>query len=165
MTRTLHRTPASERTHHTLDFLHGIDLERVHLRRPRGRAPGLLLGALVVLAVVGGLALLILLTRPTAPTLELSAHDSGIAQAVAARDLAREVTVHDSGIAQAVAVRDAARQVTAHDSGIAQAVALRTPTLDIAAHDSGIAQAVAARDAARQITPHDSGIELALRSP
>jgi hypothetical protein len=165
MTRTLHRTPAPDRAHHALDFLHGIDLERVHVHRPRGRAPGLLLGALALLAVVGGLALLVLFTRPAAPTLELSAHDSGIAQAVAARDLAREVTPHDSGIAQAVVLRDAAREVTAHDSGIAQAVALRAPMLEITGHDSGIAQALAVRDAAREVTPHDSGIELALRSP
>ena len=99
MTRTLHRAPASERTHHTLDFLHGIDLERVHVRRPRGRAPGML-GALILLGVLAALIVLIIATRPTAPTSELalSGHDSGIAQAVAVRDAARQVTPHDSGI-------------------------------------------------------------------
>jgi hypothetical protein len=125
MTRTLHRTPASERPHHTPDFLHGIDLERVHVHRPRGRVPGLLLGAIVVLAVTGGLALLLLLAGPAEQTLELSAHDSGIAQAVAVRDAARQVTPHDSGVAQAVATHDAAHQVTPHDSGIE--LALRSP--------------------------------------
>jgi hypothetical protein len=101
MVRTLHRTPASERTHHTFDFLHGIDLERVHLRRPRGRLPDMLLGALLVFAVVAALALLLMVVRAPSPEaeLELSAHDSGIAQALAVREVARQVTPHDSGIA------------------------------------------------------------------
>ncbi|MFU8840291.1 MAG: hypothetical protein ACNA8R_06175, partial [Nitriliruptoraceae bacterium] len=108
MTRTLHRTPASERTHHTLDFLHGIDLERVHVRRPRGR-DSRMLGGLILLGILATLVVLLIAVWPTTPTeeLALSGHDSGIAQAVAARDAARQVTPHDSGIAQAVAVRDA----------------------------------------------------------
>lgn len=111
MVRTEHRSPASERTHHTLDFLHGIDLERVHLRRPRGRAPGILLGALIMLFLVAALVLLIMVARPTSQVVELEAsgHDSGIEQALAARE----------------AVRDAARAQTPHDSGIE--LALRSP--------------------------------------
>ena len=105
MTRTLHRAPASERTHHTLDFLHGIDLDRVHLRRPRGRAPGLLLSAVVLIAVAGALAAVLLVTSPTEPTIELSGHDSGIAQALATREAARQVTPHDSGIEFALRAR------------------------------------------------------------
>jgi|GEM_PF-4926821 len=38
MSPTLHRPPSiGDDTHHRLEFLHGIDLERVHVRRPSPR--------------------------------------------------------------------------------------------------------------------------------
>lgn len=57
-------------------------------------------GVLLVLAVAAALVLLMRVARPLTPEAgpELSAHDSGITQVVAAREAARQVTPHDSGI-------------------------------------------------------------------
>jgi hypothetical protein len=135
-------------THHRFDFLHGIDLEGEHVRHAPSRTPWIV-GAIVLLlvaAVVG----LVLFTGPQ-PTPEpavepaaLSLHDSGIEQALQARQLTREALIaeaHDSGIEQALQAQQLTREALiaeAHDSGIAQAVRERNAELN-AMHDSGIA--------------------------
>ena len=132
MSPTLHRpTSPGGDTHHRFDFLHGIDLDREHVRHAPSRTPWIV-GAfvlLLVLAVIG-----IVLVAAPQPTLDpvvepaaLSLHDSGIEQALQARQLAREARIaqaHDSGIALAIRDRNVAFN-RMHDSGIAYA--LRNP--------------------------------------
>jgi hypothetical protein len=134
MVRTLHRPPAGEEAHHRFEFLHGIDLERVHIRRPGARLPwfgaGLLL--LAVLVVAG-----VLLTGSQEPmgTPE-TAHDARIEQLVQAHDAELEA-VHDPGIARAIRARNDDLNAV-HDSGLARALQTRNDELN-AVHDSGIA--------------------------
>ena len=98
---TLHRPPTTtgDDTHHRLEFLHGIDLERVHVRRPSSRLAWIAGGiVLLLLALVIGVLLEGTSTAPddvTAATWSL--HDSGIAQAVQAHEAELDAT-HDSGI-------------------------------------------------------------------
>jgi hypothetical protein len=144
MSPTLHRPPSTgDDTHHRFEFLHGIDLERVHVHRPSSRLPWIAAGIVILLlAVAIGVALLGTPSTPDAAgATTWSLHDSGIAQALQAREVAVPAT---------------------HDSGIAQAVQARQIELD-AMHDSGIAQAVQARQIELEAM-HDSGIELALRN-
>ena len=149
MSPTLHRpTSPGGDTHHRFDFLHGVDLEREHVRHSPSRTPWIV-GAIVlllVLAVIG--VLLVTAPQPTPdPVVEptaLSLHDSGIEQALQARQLAREALIaeaHDSGIEQVLQTRQLAREALiaeAHDSGIARAVGERNAELN-QLHDSGIA--------------------------
>jgi hypothetical protein len=127
MSPTLHRPPSGDEAPHRFEFLHGIDLERLHVRSPRSRRrwSGAGIMALVLLAATA--VLLTVAQEPVAvPDAALeaqiaTAHDSGIAQAIRAHE------------AELAAVRD-----TAHDSGIAQAIRDRNAALN-AVHDSGIA--------------------------
>lgn len=158
MSPTLHRPSApGGDTHHRFDFLHGIDLEREHVRHAPSRTPWIV-GAFVLLLVVATIGILVVAApQPTPdPVMEptaMSLHDSGIAQALQAQELARE-----------------ARIAQAHDAGISLAVRARTAELN-RMHDSGIAQALQARQAeldAREAMiagAHDSGIAYRLRNP
>jgi hypothetical protein len=127
MSTTLHRPPTGDEAPHRFEFLHGIDLDRLHVRssRSRRRWSGAGIVALVLLAATA--ALLTVAQEPVAvPDAALeaqiaTAHDSGIAQAVRAHEAelsAARDTAHDSGIAHAIRDRDAALNAV-HDSGIA----------------------------------------------
>jgi len=119
MSPTLHRPPSTgDDTHHRFEFLHGIDLDRVHVRRPSSRLPWIAAGIVLLLAAVAiGFALLGTPTAPDAAAATTwSLHDSGIAQAVQAREVTVTST-HDAGIAQAVQARDLEFDAM-HDSGI-----------------------------------------------
>jgi hypothetical protein len=127
MSPTLHRPPSGDEAPHRFEFLHGIDLDRLHVRSPRsrGRWSGAGIMALVLLAATA--VLLIVAQEPVAvPDAALeaqiaTAHDSGIAQAIRAHEAelaAARDTAHDSGIAQAIRERNAALNAV-HDSGIA----------------------------------------------
>jgi hypothetical protein len=150
MSPTLHRPPTDDEARHRFEFLHGIDLDRLHVRSPRSRRrwSGAGIVALVLLAATA--VLLTVAQEPVAvPDAALeaqiaAAHDSGIALAVRAHEAelaAARDAAHDSGIAQAVRVHEAelaAARDAAHDSGIAQAIQERNAALN-AVHDSGIA--------------------------
>lgn len=126
MSPTLHRPtfPGGD-THYRFDFLHGVDLEREHVRPSPSRTPWIV-GAfvlLLVLAIVG--MVLVAAPQPTLdPVVEpvaLSLHDSGIEQALQAREVALQGPIaeaQDSGIALAVRGRNA-ELGRMHDSGIA----------------------------------------------
>ena len=122
MSPTLHRpTSPGGDTHHRFDFLHGIDLEREHVRHSPSRVLWIV-GALALLLVLAVLGLMLVPALQPAPDpavepVALSLHDSGIALAVHARD-AELSQLHDSGIALAVRARDAELSQL-HDSGIA----------------------------------------------
>jgi hypothetical protein len=126
MSPTLHRPPSSDEAPHRFEFLHGIDLDRLHVRSPRSRRrwSGAGIMALVLLAATA--VLLVVTQEPVAvPDAALeaqiaTAHDSGIAQAIRAHEAelaAARDTAHDSGIAQAIRERNAALNAV-HDSGI-----------------------------------------------
>ena len=125
MSPTLHRpTSPGGDTHHRFDFLHGIDLDREHVRHAPSRTPWIV-GAFVLLLVLAiGLVLFAALQPTSDPAVEpaaLSLHDSGIEQALQARQLtldARIAQAHDSGIALAIRDSNAAFNGL-HDSGIA----------------------------------------------
>jgi hypothetical protein len=160
MSPTLHRPPTGNETPHRFEFLHGIDLERVHIRSPRSSRRWFGAG-IMVLIVLAASAVLLTVTQGPEPapdaldTQIATAHDSGIAQAVQAHEAELEAA-HDSGIAQAVQAHEA-ELGAAHDSGIAQAVQAHEAELE-AAHDSGIAQAIRDRNAELSAV-HDSGIQ------
>ncbi len=163
MVRTISRPPAGGEDQHKLDFLHGVDLDRVHVRPERVWTSWAIAGSIILFFLVAfGVVLLL---SPTLVTVEYSAHDSGIAQAIQAREVelaTRIEQAHDSGIALAVAARNAELGAM-HDSGIAQALAAHEAAyVPFSAHDSGIARAVAARNAELNAM-HDSGIAKALR--
>jgi hypothetical protein len=125
MSPTLHRpTSRSGDTHHRFDFLHGIDLEREHVRRSSSRTPWIV-GAVVLLLVLAVIGLVLVMAPPTTPDpavepAALSLHDSGIEQALQARQLTLDAGIaqaHDSGIALAIRDRNVAFNQM-HDSGI-----------------------------------------------
>ncbi len=156
MSPTLHRPSApGGDTHHRFDFLHGIDLEREHVRHAPSRTPWIVGAVLLVAAIVGVLVVAApqLTPDPVVEPTAMSLHDSGIAQALQAQELAREASIaqaHDAGIALAVRERTAELH-RMHDSGIAQALQARQAELD--AREAMIAGA------------HDSGIAYRLRNP
>lgn len=94
MARTLHLPPADQDGRYGPDYIHGIDLVRVHERSTQPRRRWLIAAALVlaatVLAVVAPLTVSIQ-SVPDGP------HDSGITQAIRARE-AEFDRAHDSGI-------------------------------------------------------------------
>jgi hypothetical protein len=145
MSPTLHRPPTGGEAPHRFEFLHGIDLDRLHVRTPRSRRRWSGAGILALVLLAATAVLLTVAQEPVAvPDAALeaqiaTAHDSGIAQAVRAHEAELE-TAHDSGIAQAVRAHDAELDArdAAHDSGIAQETRDRNAALD-AVHDSGIA--------------------------
>jgi hypothetical protein len=127
MSPTLHRPPSGDEAPHRFEFLHGIDLDRLHVRSPRSRRrwSGAGIMALVLLAATA-----VLLTVAQEP---VAVPDAALEAQIA--------TAHDSGIAQAIRAHEAelaAARDTAHDSGIAQAIRERNAALN-AVHDSGIA--------------------------
>jgi hypothetical protein len=154
MSPTIHRPPTDDEAPHRFEFLHGIDLDRLHVRSPRSRRrwSGAGIVALVLLAATA-----VLLTVAQEP---VAVPDAALEAQIA--------TAHDSGIAQAVRAHEAelaAARDGAHDSGIAQAVRAHEAELAAArdaAHDSGIAPAIRDRNAALNAV-HDSGIDASLR--
>ena len=126
MSPTLHRpTSPGGDTHHRFEFLHGIDLEREHVRHSPSRTPWIV-GAVVLLLVLAAVGLLLVVAPlstpdPAVEPAAMSLHDSGIEQALQARQLtldARIAQAHDSGIALAIRDSNAAFNGL-HDSGIA----------------------------------------------
>jgi hypothetical protein len=126
MSPTIHRPPTDDEAPHRFEFLHGIDLDRLHVRSPRSRRrwSGAGIVALVLLAATA-----VLLTVAQEP---VAVPDAALEAQIA--------TAHDSGIAQAVRAHEAelaAARDAAHDSGIAPAIRDRNAALN-AVHDSGI---------------------------
>jgi len=84
MSPTLHRPtfPGGD-AHYRFDFLHGVDLEREHVRPSPSRTPWIG-GAIVLLLVLAVVGLVLVAAPPTTPDpvvepAALSLHDSGIA--------------------------------------------------------------------------------------
>jgi hypothetical protein len=95
MVRTLHLPPADQDGRYGPDFIHGIDLERVHERSGQPQRRWLVAAALVLTATVIAVVVLLTVAVQSVPD---GPHDSGIAQAIQAREAEFERS-HDSGIA------------------------------------------------------------------
>lgn len=94
MVRTLNLPPTGQDGRDGPDFLHGVDLDRVHDRPARPAPRWRILAALVLAAMVIAIVALFAVSTTDAPE---GAYDSGIAQAVRAQQAEFERT-HDSGI-------------------------------------------------------------------